>query len=47
MAGNIATSALLVGFKQWYVEGGELPAHMLAALDIGGNGLAVGPISAA
>jgi AcrR family transcriptional regulator len=40
MAGNIASSALIVGAKQWFADGGDLEAHLLAALDVAGDGLA-------
>lgn len=43
MAGSIAASALIVGFKRWHAEGGRLEGHMIAALDVAGHGLARGP----
>jgi AcrR family transcriptional regulator len=43
MAGTMAASALIVGAKQWFVDGGDLGTHLLAALDVAGDGLAGSP----
>lgn len=43
MAGTVASSALIVGARRWFVAGGDLHVHLLAALDIAGEGLARGP----